>query len=296
MDYFSRVNFFLEVAKYESFTKAAEKLNISSSAVSKQIQNLEYDLQVQLFNRTTRQVTLTEEGRLLYKRARYAIDSLEEAREELTDLKTTPKGLLRVSVPLSLGLQYLKKPIAHFAKLYPDVIMDVSFEDRFVNLAEEDYDIALRIGELKDSTLIAKRLAPINVGLYASPEYLNENSAIKSPEDLLQHNFFEYTRSPSGHLLHYQTLEGLESKLELQSRFLCDSVELMKEAAQAGIGIFLSPQIFVQAELDRGLLVPVLQEYKTVPQRNLYAVFPANRYLSRRLRLFIDYISQELPF
>ncbi len=290
MSQLERMKIFVEVAKHESFTEAGKQLGITGAAVSKQVQNLENDLQIKLFNRTTRLVSLTEEGSLLYRRARYAIDTLDEAFEELCDLKTTPKGILRVTLPVSLGLQYLKTPIAEFAALYPEVTLKVQFEDRHVNLAEEEYDLALRIGHLKDSSLVAKKLAHIPIHLYTSPAYIKDNKPIKTPQDLQNHNVFEYTRNNDGHIWHYQAPDGKSGNVTLNSTFHCDSVEMMKEAALHGVGIFISPDIFVKRELENKQLTRVLNNYETIPERNLYAVFPPNRYLSSRMRLFIDYI------
>ncbi|MAF98667.1 MAG: hypothetical protein CMH26_08540 [Micavibrio sp.] len=292
MDFLGRVNIFTEVAKCQSFSGAAKALGITSSAVSKQVQNLEYELQVKLFNRTTRKVSLTEEGDLFYKRARSALESLSEAREELNDLHSTPKGSLRVSLPLSLGLQYLKAPIAAFARDYPDVHMDVYFEDRKVNVAEEEVDIAFRIGVLKDTSLIAKKIVSIPIELFTSPLYLKDKPLIKTPDDLKEHNVFEYTRSPEAHSWKYIDDMGVEGAVALKSSFSCDNVEMMKEAALAGIGVFIAPRIFVKQELAQGQLVRVLEKYHTIPERNLYALFPPNQYISRRTRMFIDYIQQ----
>ncbi|MCB1782511.1 MAG: LysR family transcriptional regulator [Alphaproteobacteria bacterium] len=290
MDYLARMNIFVEVAKQESFSGAARNLGITGSAISRQIQNLEEDLQVKLLNRTTRKVSLTEEGHLLYHRARNAIESIDDACKELFDLKSTPKGLLRVTIPLSLGLQYLKTPIAQFAKKYPDVTMEVHFEDRQVNIAEEEFDLALRIGILKDSSLIARKLVDIPIHAFTSPGYLAQNTPIKTPGDLTDHNVFVYTRSPSGHVWQYQDKNGEKGAVNLQSNFRCDSVEMMKEAALAGIGIFIAPQIFVKQEIEEGKLVGILKDYKTDPERGLYAIFPPNQYIPSRTRLFIDYI------
>ncbi len=290
MDYLSRIHIFVEVVQHRSFIGAAKHLGITSSAVSKQIRNLEQELQVKLLNRTTRQVSLTEEGALFFGRAQRALEDIAEATEELNDLKTTPKGLLRVTLPLALGLQYLKTPIAEFARLYPDVIMDVHFDDRQVNLIDEKYDLALRIGALKDSTLVAKKLSPMSVCLATSPSYLKHNPPIRSPDDLRHHNVFEYTFHTENHEWRYKDENGNIQSVSLNSRFHCDSVDMMKEAAAQGVGIFLAPRIFVQQDLNAGTLVSILNQYETQPVRNLYAVFPPNRYHSRRLRLFIDHI------
>ncbi|MGN7439059.1 MAG: LysR family transcriptional regulator [Alcanivorax sp.] len=290
MDYLSRIKIFVEVAKQESFTGAAKGLNITSSAVSKHVQNLENELQTKLFNRTTRSVSLTEEGNILFKRALFAIEGLDEAREEIESRKSTPKGQIKVSIPLSLGLHYLKEPIAKFAKMYPEIYLNVQFDDRKVNLFEEEYDIVLRIGALKDSSLIAKKLAPIPIRLFSSPAYLTQTTAIKKPDDLKAHNVFEYTKIETPHMWQYRAPDNTTGQVSLKSNLNCDSVEMMKAAALEGIGIFLSPEIFVKNELEKSDLVTVLEQYTTIPERNLYVLFPPNRYIPNRIRLFIDHI------
>lgn len=290
MDHLSKIAIFIEVAKHESFAKAARELGITSSAVSKQVQNLEYDLKVKLLNRTTRKVTLTEEGALFFERANHALEDIKEATEQLNDLKTKPRGSLRISIPTALGTQYLKKPIAEFAKLYPDVIMDVQFEDRLINIAEEGFDIVLRIGTLTDSSFIARKLAPCPILLCASPEYLKTHGTPTCPEDLAKYNVLAYTRNKGAHEWRYKCPQGEDKVIGLSSNFKCDSAEMMVEAACSGIGIMISPIFFVSKEIENGRLATFLNDYVTTPERNLYAIFSPNRYLSTRLRLFIDHM------
>lgn len=159
MDNLSRIGIFVEVARQESFAAAARELGITSSAVSKQVQNLEYDLKTKLLNRTTRKVSLTEEGALFFERSRRALEDLKEAADQMNELKATPRGTLKVSVPMALGVKYLKEPIAEFARLYPDVHLDIQFDDRLINIAEEGFDLVIRIGVLSDSSMIARKLA-----------------------------------------------------------------------------------------------------------------------------------------
>lgn len=299
MDNLSRIGIFIEVAKHESFAVAARELGITSSAVSKQVQNLEYDLKVKLLNRTTRKVTLTEEGALFFDRANHALEDIKEATEQLNELKEKPRGSLRISIPTALGTQYLKKPIAEFAKMYPDVVMDVQFEDRLINIIDEGFDIVLRIGTLPDSSLIARKLAPCPIYLCASPDYLKINGTPKTPADLAKYNVLAYTRNKGAHEWRYKSPKGDEGTVSLFSSFKCDSAEMMVEAACSGIGIMISPIFFVSKEIECGRLVTILDDFTTTPERNLYAIFSPNRYLSTRLRLFIDhmdaYFSKHFP-
>lgn len=290
MDTLTRIGIFVEVARQQSFAAAARELGLSSSAVSKQVLNLETELRTKLLNRTTRQVSLTEEGALYLARASRALEELQEASEAINELKTTPRGLLRVSIPTTLGTQYMKGPIAEFALLHPEVTLDVQFEDRLIDIAEEGFDLVLRIAALQDSSMIARKLAASPFYVCCSPGYLQKHKAPRTPADLADHNVLAYTRNKGAHEWRYRAPNGKEGVVALKSTFKCDFAEMMIEAAVQGIGIMIAPAFFVQSALKDKRLVRILDDYHTAPERNLYAVFPPNRYVSTRLRLFVDHI------
>ena len=290
MDLLSRIGIFIEVAKQESFTKAAEKLGITSSAISKQVQNLEEALQIKLLNRTTRKVSLTEEGLRFYERTSRAINDIREVTEELNELKTTPHGPLKISIPTALGNRFLKTPIAEFAKQYPRVTMDIRFENRKINIIEEEYDLIVQVDALSDSSLVAKKLTSAPVYFCASPQYLAEHGKPKTPQSLTDHNVMTYVGNISTPEWSYRSPDGKRGRVVFNSNFKCNDAGMMLEAALAGIGIFAAASFFVREELAEGKLVRVLDEYVSIPERNLYAIFPANRYISKRLRLFIDHL------
>lgn len=290
MDHLSRIGIFVEVVKQESFAKAARILGITSSAVSKQVQNLEHDLKVKLLNRTTRKVTATEEGAIFFERASRALEDIREATEQINELKMTPRGPLRISAPASFGIMFLTRPIAEFARLYPDVRLDVQFDDRIIDMAEEGIDLAIRIGTLKDSTMIARKLAPCPVYICASTAYLKRHGKPEHPRDLAAHNVLAYTKNQGPHEWRYSAPDGAEGHVELSATFRCDSAEMMVEAAVQGIGIVISPFFFVRKEIEAGRLERVLADYDGCPERSLYAIFSPSRYLSARLRLFVDHI------
>lgn len=291
MDSLSRIGIFLEVARQQSFAAAARELGITTSAVSKQVQNLEYEMQVKLLNRTTRQVSLTEEGAVYFERASRALDDLKEAAEEVNELKTTPSGPLRISVPMTFGLQHLTKPIAEYARKYPQVKLDVQFDDRIIDMAQEGFDLSLRIGALKDSSLVARKLADSPLRVCASADYLKRNGMPQTPDDLRAHNVLAYTRNRGAHEWRCRLPDGGERVIPLTSTFKTDSAEMMIEAARQGIGIVIVPWFFVQKEEQSGALQRILPEYQSLPERALWAVFPSNRYLSTRLRLFVEHIA-----
>lgn len=289
MDSISRVEIFIQVARANSFAGAARKLGLTSSAVSKQVLNLEEELKTKLLNRTTRKVSLTEEGAIYFERARFAVDELREASEQLNELKSTPRGTLKISIPTTLGTHYLKKPIAEFAIQYPEVTLDISFDDRIVDISEEQYDLVFRIAHLTDSSMKARKMASAPIQVFCSPDYITKYGCPNRPEDLSTHNVVAYTRNKGAQEWRY-SFSGKEGVIPLSSNFKCDFAEMMIEAACQGIGIIICPGIFVKKELEDGSLVRILHDYPTAPERNLYAVFPANRFMSTRLRLFIDKI------
>lgn len=290
MDSLSRIGIFVAVARQESFAAAARELGLTASAVSKQVQNLEAELGSKLLTRTTRKVAMTEEGALFFERASRALADIEEATEQLNELKSCPRGNLRISVPTTLGIHYLKAPIAEFARKYPEVRLDVQFEDRLIDIVEENFDLVLRIAALADSSLVARKLAPCPFVLCGSAAYLERCGTPQVPADLANHNVLAYTRNKGAHEWRYKAPGGEEGLVALQSSFRCDFAEMMIEAAEQGIGLIICPRMFVQEELASGSLVCVLPQYRTWPERNLWAVFPPNRFISTRLRLFVDHI------
>lgn len=299
MDQLSRIGIFVAVVRNESFIGAARDLGITSSAVSKQVQNLELDLQVKLLNRTTRRVSVTEEGAVFFARAERALDDLREAQEQVYELKSRPRGPLKVSLPLSLGVKYLGRAIAAFAQRYPEVELDVSLDDRFVDIAAEGFDLVVRIGSLEDSSLTARRLASCPFIICASPAYLRQHGTPAAPQDLARHNVMLYTRNNARHEWRYKGGDNRPGQVDLKGSFKCDSGSVLCDAALEGIGIVALPIFYVAEHLKDGSLQALLQGYVTWPKRDIHAVFPPNRFLSTRLRLLIDDLAaacKELPW
>lgn len=299
MDHVTRVGVFIAVVKAESFAGAARELGITSSAVSKQIQNLEQDLQVKLLNRTTRKVSVTEEGAVYYERAGRALEDLHEAQEQIYELKSRPRGPLKVSLPLSLGVKYLAPAVAEFATMYPEVELEVCLDERFVDIVSEGFDVVLRIGALNDSALIARRMGPCPFVLCASPDYLAKNGEPKSPDALASHNVLAYTRNKGLHEWRYKAPDNQIGQVNLSGTFKSDSGDILCRAAVKGVGMVILPIFYVSEHIENQELQPVLRDYVTWPQRDIHAVFPSNRFQSTRLRLFIEHIAKtckQLPW
>ncbi|MBL4673707.1 MAG: LysR family transcriptional regulator [Arenicella sp.] len=292
MNNLSRVQMFVEVAKQESFVAAARILGVTGPAVSKQVLALENSLGVKLLYRTTRKVSLTEEGALYFDRARKAIDDLAEAEQQIQELKHCPAGKLKINAPMSFGEQYLARPIAKFAGMYPDVELDVSFDDRWVDVVGEGFDVVIRIGALADSSLIAVKLAPCPVILCASPDCIAKNGLPQTVNDIVNFPAVIYTRHGQTEDWRYIDSYGESGSVKLNKRFSGNSAEMQVAACEAGIGLALLPSFAIWSQLQSGKLLQLLPEYQTDPERNIYAMFPQNRHLSTRVRLFIDFLSE----
>jgi DNA-binding transcriptional LysR family regulator len=299
MDHLSRVGVFLAVVKAQSFAGAARELGITSSAVSKQVQNLEQNLRVKLLNRTTRNVSVTEEGALYYERAGRALGDLQEAQEQIQEMKLRPKGPLKVSLPHSLGVKYLTEAIALFAVRYPEVDLNVSLDERFVDIVNEGFDVVLRIGSLKDTSLVARRLASCPFVLCASPAYLEANGTPKAPDDLSNLNVLAYTQNGGLHEWQYEDPVGKSGLVSLTGNFKSDSGDILCRAAIEGVGIVILPVFEVAKHLESQELRSILPNYVTQPRREIYAVFQPNRFQSLRQRLIVDHLvatCKQLPW
>ncbi|HEY9038997.1 MAG TPA: LysR substrate-binding domain-containing protein [Roseovarius sp.] len=291
MDHVSRVGVFIAVVKAASFAGAARALGITSSAVSKQVQNLEQDLQVKLLNRTTRNVSVTEEGALYYERAGRALQDLQDAQEQIYELKSRPRGPLKVSLPQSFGIKYFGAAIATFAAQYPEVELDVSLDERFVDIVSEGFDLAVRIGSLKDTSLIARRMAACPFVLCASASYLATHGTPGKPDDLAGHNVLAFTGNSGLHEWRYQDAAGGNGNVSLHGNFKADSGDILCSAALQGVGIAILPVFYVAEHLRTQALRAILPDFVTSPQRDIYAVFQPNRFQSTRLRLFVDHLA-----
>jgi len=288
MDRLSRVDVFLEVVRHESFSAAARQLGVQGPALSKQVRALEEDLGVRLLNRTTRQVSLTEEGAIYAERARLALGDLKEAEQQIRDLRDHPSGTLRVSAPMTFGARYGAGLIADFAARYPDVRMEVDFEDRPVDPVGEGYDVVIRIGALADSTLIARKIADCPIFQVASAEFVARHGTPETPDKLPDFPAIVFTQHQANSEWQYRHRSGETGRIRYEKGFGANNADMMIEACRRGLGIAELPIFAVAEALERGELVRVLPDYETDPLRGIYAVYPPNRYVSARVRLFVE--------
>lgn len=292
MSRFSSLDIFIAVVESSSFTMAGKKLNMTGSAISKQIQNLETSLSAKLFYRTTRKVTLTEAGQLYFQRASSANNLLAEAKEELKALQSTPTGQLKVNIPLSFGMRYLSTAIIEFCKNYPDIRLNVSFSDRLVDVVAEGFDVVIRIGSPADSSLRAKKIATGNFYPTASKQYFETHGIPKTPADLKQHKMIAYSGKPQPNTWVYKDLNHTQQQCNYEPAYHCDNGDMINQFMLAGMGISIAPIFVTLDNLKSGQLQTVLTEYETLPNWDIYALYPAQNHLTKKARLFIDWITK----
>ncbi|GAA0312078.1 LysR family transcriptional regulator [Psychrobacter aestuarii] len=281
---------FVRVVEAGSITKAADQLNIAKSAVSRRLKDLETRLGIQLMSRTTRQSSLTEAGMRYYQRASNILGAVDALNEQTSGIKTSIEGTLKMTAPLSFGLMHLSGLIDTYASAHPQLKIELDFSDRRVDLIEEGYELAIRIGELSDSSAQAKRLTPIRFALCASPDYVRKMGAPKRPSDLSTHSFLQYGLSKATDLTLIDA-QNRTHKVSLDSKMKANNGEFLRDMAVKGHGIIAAPTFIVYETLARGALVSVLPEYH-LPTLNAYAVYPKNRFLSQRCRLLIDFLAE----
>lgn len=288
MGQFEDMAIFIKIVEAGGISRAAEQLGIAKSAVSRRLGELERRLGVQLMNRSTRRYSLTEAGRNYYARAAQILSDTAELNAEMSETQGLLRGSVRMSLPLSFGLQHLAPAIVDFVCQHPELRVDIDFSDRHVDLIEEGYDLAVRITDPKSSTLIARKLTPIHFVLCASPAYLETRGVPRHPDDLSYHDGLFYSNVParSWTLISPQ---GKEFQASPHVRLSASNGDFLREAAVAGLGITRAPMFLVRGALEDGRLQTVLADY-SIPELNAYTLYPQTRFLSRRVRAIIDLI------
>lgn len=289
---FAGLDVFVQVIDAGNFSAAARRLGMTPSAVSKQIGALENRLGARLLNRTTRRLSLTDTGAALLDRARPALRALQEAEDAVAALYAAPRGRLRVNMPASFGEAHVAPVLPGFLKRFPEVTLEVGQTDRFVDLVAEGVDVAIRVAELRDSSLIARRLAPLRRVICAAPAYLERHGAPEWPEDLTAHNCLTFVERT--HQIGWQFQEaGKRRTVPVSGTLTTNSFRTLSGAAVEGIGIANLSNYRIVEELKDGRLVALLTRYEVEPS-SVYAVYPANRHLSPTVRAFIDYLVETI--
>lgn len=289
MDRIDALRLFISVAEFGSFTRAAEKEAITPGAASKQITALEARLQARLFERTTRSVRLTDAGVALLERVKPWLSEYDALEDGIAECEAAPAGLLRVSAPVDFGARRLMGPVAEFMAQWPAVEVRLSLADRMVDLVEEGFDVGVRIGNLPDSALIARQLAPACMVAVAAPTYLEAAGAPQVPADLAVHDVIIDRNKPAPQLFKFNRGED-EQEVRVTGRLTLNGASAAIEAAASGVGIACSPRWAAEDALADGRVVQILPEWEP-EHRHLWAVFPSSRYMAHRVRLFVDFLA-----
>lgn len=289
MDHLADLAVLAKVVELGSFTAAAEALRLSKSAVSKQVARLEAHLGAQLLQRTTRRLALTETGRIVHGHALRVIAEAEAAEAAVQNLHTAPRGHLKVNLPMSFGILHVAPLVPELLRQCPELSIELTLNDRRVDLLEEDVDVAIRIGELSDSSLTARRLAPSRRVCAAAPAYLRRAGVPQQPEDLRQHECLIYTYLAEAETWHFVCPEG-ERPIRISGRLRANNGDALRQAALAGFGVTFAPSFLIGPDIAAGRLVPLLEDYWP-SDAGIFAVYPAQRHLTPKLRAFIDFLA-----
>lgn len=292
MDRFQEMTVFTAVVEAGSFVGAADALGISKAVVSRLVAELEARLGVRLLHRTTRKLSLTEEGRTFHARCKSVLADVEEAEAEITARSGQARGLVKINVPVTFGVMHLAPLWGDFMAKNPQVSLDVTLSDRFVDLVEEGYDLAVRIGRLGNSSLISRQLSSTRMVVCASPRYLKAQGEPAHPADLAQHAVLAYSLASTGDLWEFTGPQGPVTA-RVQPRLRTNSGDTCVQAALHHQGIILQPTFIVQEYLKSGALREVLPDYRS-HELGIHAVYPSRQHVAPKIRVLIDYLHKAL--
>ncbi len=290
MDTIGGMRIFSRVVEAGSFSAAGRQLGAAPSSVSRQINELENDLGARLFHRTTRKLSLTEAGQLYYERASRILIDVDEAKLALSEIGGAPSGILRVTVAASLARLHIMPALADFQSTFPAVKVAVSVTDRMVDLVQEGFDLAIRVGRPRDSSLVARKIGSGRRIVCASPAYLKKAGTPQVPADLANHNCLTFRTNPGSNVWSFRLGKGTLN-VRVSGSLFADDGESLVAAAMAGLGLILLPAWLVGVELGEGRLLEVLPEFQIIPKDTpLYALYPHQRHLPPKVRVFIDFL------
>ena len=289
MDRFENMGAFIRIVEAGSISGAADRLGVAKSAVSRRLKELEGHLGVELFHRTTRRMNLTDSGRAFYHQSVRILEDVLEAEHATSQSHGTLKGSLKIALPSTFGLMHMGPAINEFLRAHPQIEFDLDFNDREVDLIQEGFDLAIRIANLPDSSLIARRLAPIKSVISASPSYLECMGAPQTPNELTEHKCLVYSLLRDHEYWHLTDSSGREIRTKIDPYLKASTGEFLKDAAVEGMGIIMVPSFIAYKEIENGALVQILEDYNP-PQIDAHALYPQTRHLSQRVRAFVDFL------
>jgi len=289
MDNLNGLLAFVRAAQNQSFAAAAEKMGISASAVGKSVARLEEKLGVRLFNRSTRRISLTDEGQLFFERCQNIVTQLEDAEQELVRISAVPRGKLRITAP-AIGYRMLLPHLPEFRQRYPDVELDLDFSDRMVDVIDEGFDIAIRSGELNSSQMMSRRLGPFRFVIAGSPAYFANHPAPQTPEDLKHHDCLRYRFPGNGQWQEWEVNSPVPPVLPLA--LSSNNMESVLQATLQGLGLAYVPEFIVRPYLASGELIPVLAPFLKEGGK-FSVVWPSSRHMLPKVRVFIDFLAEK---
>lgn len=288
MNHWDRIEAFTEVVRLGTFSAAARHLNVSASHISRLVVKLEQQLGTQLLYRTTRKIRLTDAGRLYYEHCKHLFEGFREAESAINDLQSSPRGVLKITAGYTFGERYIAPLINAFMLLHPQLEVRLHLTNRRVDLIEEGYDLAIRIGPMEDSSLIARRLWTREEIIVASPAYLAAQGVPLTLVDLSRHQCLIGSRDRW-----LFSDQGTRREMRVQGRLHANSGIALLDAALKGLGLVQLPAYYITEYLERGELVPVLQDF-AFKDSAIWVVYPQHRHLSSKVRMFIDYLVEEI--
>jgi len=283
---------FLAVVEQGSFTKAANYFALPKSNISRKISRLEESLSVRLLERSTRSLHLTEIGQVYYHHCQRIFEEMESAEQCVETLSSVPKGNVKVCASVSVGQGLLAGKLASFYSLFPQVSIDLRLTNRRVDIVEEGFDIAIRVGQSPDSALISKKLSTVSLNLYASPKYISQHHALKVPDDLANHACL-YMSSVSERGKWQLSQQGIIKNVDLKPKFICDDFNVIKTMATTHAGIALLPDYLAEKSIISGALVEVLPQWQG-RSIDIYAIYPSRKGVTPKIRVFLDYLAEQL--
>lgn len=288
-DRFDGVSIFVKVVETKNFTLAANELGKSTSFISKEINKLESRLAIKLLNRTTRTLGLTDEGRIYYLRCKQIVADIEDTHQVIVNLHEQARGVLKIAAPVTFGLHFLKQRLPLFIDAYPEVQLEVDFCDNPVDIVSDGYDAVFNVGELKDSSLVARHVLSYEEVIVASPEYLAKNARPMHPKDLVTHSCVSFSLDRLQGHWDFIEASGQKTSVSITPKLSCNNMELEKYLALSGVGIARLPNYHCINEIDSGELVPIMNEYAG-GKVAINIVYPHRQFLSTKVKVFIDFI------
>jgi len=293
MDRLQAMHLFVRVAELSSFSAVAQQMGLARSAVTRQIAALEQHLGIKLMVRSTRRLMLTSAGSAYLEKCRVILNLVEAAETGVAEERQTPRGMIRISLPLTYGLMRVAPILLDFARRYPEVQLDMDYTDRRVNLIEEAIDLSVRITSRLGATEIARRIGSSQMQAVASPAYLAEHGTPRHPTELIHHECLSYTTTAESKQTWSFEVDGVLTAYPIRARIHSNNGEALNDAVERGLGIALQPDFIIERSLQLGKVVTILNEFP-LPELGIYAMLPSNRQVPHRVRVLMEFLADQL--